>query len=981
MKISGKALIGQIAFIIALIAFILVALFAFIRINNDRVLAQNASYVGDAAELSASRVSNVIRVAQGNIKNLAGLYGGVLTDDHPNSEVLEKLTDNATFDYIRFIDADGNIVTKSGETVNVADRDYFIDGMKGNSGLCYIKESKHTNEIYFVFYAPVNHEGKIVGLLVGVFTHDNMKSHIATTFFDTEATTYLCNIDGEVLAYSGTATWLEDSEKYNNNILDYYTHSERVSDDIVGEIRDAFTENRSYSYTFHGTSGESTAYAANVKYNDWMLIQVFPSSVTVGMIDISQRAGIFLVVGVVIVFVIYIAFLLFQKYRQTKRLMKEKHKVEDIVKSVTELFVRFMVADFETDRYEYFEKNDGMPKSGRYTELIKYVADMYIDEDGEEKMSDTVSVKTVQERLTENVDYLQYEYRIRHGKERWESLSIIPLGRKNGVVMSVLYAIQDVTELKMKEQQSREALKSAFEAAEAANRAKSEFLSRMSHDIRTPMNAIMGMTTVAAMHIDDKERLMDCLNKITISSRHLLALINDVLDMSKIESGNLTLTEEPFNLSEMTDSLLTIIHPQIKAKHQHLNMSISQIQHEDVIGDTLRLRQIFVNLMGNAVKFTPEEGTISLAIRELESKAKGMGYYEFVFTDTGIGIEESFLDDIFEPFARSRTSESQKIEGTGLGMPIARNIARLMNGDISVKSKVGEGSEFTVRVYLKIQDIDITNTDDLADLLVLVADDDKDAVDNTCEILDSIGMQATGVLNGTDAVTQAIEHHENNNDFFAIILDWKMPDKSGVEAAREIRKTVGDDVPIIILSAYDWSDIEQEARSAGVNAFITKPLFRSRLIYVLKSLVNEPDTAKENEIDIFRENQYNGKRILLAEDNELNREIAKELLEAIGVEVEMAEDGQIAYETVIRKPEHYFDLIFMDIQMPNMNGYQATEAIRSSGRQDLKELPIVAMSADAFSDDILHAHRSGMNDHIAKPVEISKLSEALKKWL
>ena len=985
MKFSGKALIGQIVFIAVLIAYIIVSLFVFIKINSDRVLAQNESYVADAAELSAQRISTALTNAQGNIINLASLFGSSLESENDianANDILSELSDNSIFNFIRFIDKDGKTHTTEGEEVDLSDRDYFKEAMNGNSGLEYVDRPKYKEEeIYFDFYAPVYHKGEIVGIVVGVYTQENMRQNMATKFFDTDATTYLCDNAGNVLTYSGSPAWIGNSEKFNNNIIEYYKSTTQFTGNVVQELQDALNSNNAYGFHFNGTKGESTGYAANVEYNDWMIIQIFPSSVTVGMTDVSQRAGIMLVAAIIIGFAAYVVFLLLLKHRQTVKLMNENQDTKNIIKSVTELFVRFMSADFKTDSYNYIEKSEGMPPSGSYSELLQFLSDKYIDEPNEEKMCETLSPANIQKRLTPKVEFLRYEYRINCGKERWESVSIIPLKREKGVPVQVLYAVQDVTELKTKEYQAREALKSAFEAAEAANRAKSEFLSRMSHDIRTPMNAIMGMTTVAAMHIDDKERLLDCLNKITTSSRHLLALINDVLDMSKIESGNLTLTEEPFSLSDMSDSLLTIMHPQIKAKEQHLNMSISKIEHEDVIGDTLRLRQVLVNLMSNAVKFTPEGGTIGLSIRELESKAKGMGYYEFVFSDNGIGMEQEFVDHIFEPFARSRTSEHEKIEGTGLGMPIARNIVRLMNGDITVKSEVGKGSEFIVRVYLKIQDVDISDTTSLGDLRVLVADDDKDAVENTCEILDSIGMQPTGVLNGTEAVAKATEYHEQNKDFFAIILDWKMPDKNGVETAREIRQRVGDDVPIIILSAYDWSEIEQEARSAGVNAFIAKPLFRSRLIYVLKSLVGDAPEDADTEIDLFRQNTYNGKRVLLVEDNELNREIAKELLTIIGVEVDMAVDGKQAVDVITSKPENYYNLIFMDIQMPNMNGYQATEAIRASGRQDLKDIPIVAMSADAFSDDIQHAHRAGMNDHVAKPVEIAKLSEALKKWL
>ncbi|MCH5324998.1 MAG: response regulator [Eubacterium sp.] len=974
MKIAGKTIFSQITFIILLIAFVVGALAVFIKMNSDRVLDQNLSYIGDAAEQTASRISDILRTAEGSIVNLAQLYGNTLTEPKVDQEVLDNMTTNALFDYMRFIDENGMACNINDDLIDLSDREYFISGMQGEKGLCYIDESRMTGEACINFYAPIYFENKIIGVLIGVYTAESMQKQTDASFFNTQAKTYLCDRDGAVLVSIG-------DDDAPDNILDYLSETDKVDDKYMTELTQSFADNISYGFFYEGYNGESSAYAANIEFNEWMLYQAFPSSVTKEMLNVSERAGIVLVISIICVFAAYIAFLLIQKRRQTKRLINENQDIKNIVRSSTRLFVRFMIADLKNDTYEYIEKNDGMPQNGVYSELIHYMDEKYVDEDDEEPMSETVSIKRIQERLTPSVEYLQYEYHIRRGEERWENASIIPLKRENGKVVSILYAIQDITALKLKERQTREALKSAFEAAEAANKAKSEFLSRMSHDIRTPMNAIMGMTTVAAMHIDEKERLLDCLNKITTSSRHLLALINDVLDMSKIESGNLTLSEEPFNLSEMTDSLLTIMHPQIKAKNQQLNMSISKIEHEDVIGDTLRLRQVFVNLMGNAVKFTPEGGTISLSIREINSDDKGMGCYEFVFGDTGIGMEESFLEKVFEPFTRSKASESAKIEGTGLGMPIARNIARMMNGDITVKSKIGEGTEFTVKVFLKIQDIDITDTRDLVDLRVLVADDDKDAVENTCDILDSIGMQATGVLSGTDAVREATEHHQQNKDFFAIVLDWKMPDKNGIQAAKEIRSIVGEGVPIIILSAYDWSEIEQEARSVGVNAFIAKPLFRSRLVYVLKSLAGAAEKSDASEIDTFRENQYTGKRILLTEDNELNREIAKELLEAIGVEVEMAVDGQEAVDIVSQKPPHYYDLIFMDIQMPRLNGYQAAEAIRALDRQDLKEIPIVAMSADAFSDDIQHAHESGMNDHVAKPVEIAKLSEALKKWL
>ena len=596
-------------------------------------------------------------------------------------------------------------------------------------------------------------------------------------------------------------------------------------------------------------------------------------------------------------------------------------------------------------------------------------------------MACMISKEYIQSKLSRDTPYLQQEYRIQRDEQKWENMSVLCLRWEDNIPQQVLLAIQDVTLLKENELRNRMALKDAFEAADEANRAKSDFLSHMSHDIRTPMNAIMGMTAVAVMNIDDKERLMDCLNKITLSSRHLLALINDVLDMSKIESGRVTLSVEEFEISKTVESLLAIIHPQIQAKNQHLKVDVANITHEGVIGDPLRLQQVFVNIMGNAVKFTPEGGTITLHINEKPSHIQGSGCYEFIFADTGIGMQKEFLEKIYEPFSREESGDSRKIEGTGLGMSIARNIVRMMNGDIQIESEPGVGSRFTVMVYLKLQEEQEENVECLKELRVLVADDEQDACEHTCDILRSIGMQADGVFSGDAAIERLQLAWESAKEYAVVILDWKMPGKCGVETAKEIRRKLGNEVPIIILSAYDWSSIEQEAREAGVNAFIAKPLFKSRLLYVLKSVIEQPGKEEDSEVDEFAQSNYSGKRVLVVEDNDLNIEIAEELLTYVGIQVEKARDGKQAVETLRSKPENYYDLVFMDIQMPVMNGYEAAREIRASAREDLKAIPIVAMSADAFSDDIQKAVLAGMNDHVAKPIELSKLLAALDKWI
>ncbi|MDE7059131.1 MAG: response regulator, partial [Lachnospiraceae bacterium] len=533
-----------------------------------------------------------------------------------------------------------------------------------------------------------------------------------------------------------------------------------------------------------------------------------------------------------------------------------------------------------------------------------------------------------------------------------------------------------------KEEEQKEILALAAERAEAANRAKSDFLSRMSHDIRTPMNAILGMTAVAGMHIDEKERVLDALSKITMSSKHLLGLINEVLDMSRIESGKVSLTENVFNLADTLESLLTVFHSQIESKNLALNVNIIKLEHEDVVGDEQRLQQIFMNIMGNAVKFTPAGGKITIQIEERPSHIAGSGYYEFTFEDTGIGMEKDYIDRIFEPFSRAADSRTGKIEGTGLGMTIAVNIARMMNGDIKVESTLGKGSKFTALVYLKLNDITQEDIDALASLPVLVVDDEEAACESACEILNSLAMEAEYVLDGDSALKRILEAKEAKRTFSVVILDWHMPGKDGVDTAKEIRSAVGEDVPIIILSAYDWSDIEAEALRAGVDAFIEKPLFKSRLTRVLKDVLGLGNKEKtRTALENFQQQDFSGKRVLLVEDNELNIEVASELLDIVGIQVEQALNGKLALERVLEHGPGYYDLIFMDIQMPVMNGYEAAKAIRSSNREDLAVIPIVAMTADAFADDIRKSEEAGMNAHISKPIDIEKLEDALQTWI
>lgn len=790
-----------------------------------------------------------------------------------------------------------------------------------------------------------------------------------------KAAYYVCDRNGTLLYYN---TFLYDSyddiQDFTDKILAEVSQegvSGRVDDyyDVAGYMRSAFTQRLK---------------------NGWIIILTIPLENAVGgMTTFDLAIGIVFILGVSL-----ILFMTIRDYRKeirNQKLWEERQAMaytaqlyQKTMTSAILSYRRIYYVDLENDTYQLiYPENSGEEETGQYRNALTHFYLGKIVQEEREEIRQILSLENIRKELLDK-EYFEIRCGLLDENETTETcvLTITTADRTGGRPVSATISIRSIENVLRKEEAQRELLALAAQRAEEANRAKSDFLSNMSHDIRTPMNAILGMTAIAAMHIDDKDRVADALNKITLSGKHLLGLINNVLDMSKIESGKVSLTENEFNLSDAIEGLVSLFHTQVAAKKLELKVNTVAVEHENVIGDEQRLQQIFVNIMGNAVKFTPEGGEIRLSITEKTSKVIDRGCYEFVFEDTGIGMEKDFIDQIFEPFARAADTRTTRIEGTGLGMPIAVNIARMMGGDIQVESKLGQGSKFTVTIYLKINYITQEDLQALVSLPVLVVDDEEAACISACEILNSLKMQAEYVLNGDAAVARISKAHEDREDFSVVILDWKMPGKDGVETAREIRKVAGDDIPIIILSAYDWADIEQEATLVGVNAFIEKPLFKSRMTHVLKDVLGiRNQEEKESELDSFREHDYSGKRVLLVEDNELNIEVASELLEIVGLKVETAYNGEEAVEKVSEKPAGYYDLIFMDIHMPIMNGYQATAAIRASERKDLKEIPIIAMTADAFVDDVKRAKEAGMNGHIAKPVDIAKLEKAMEEWI
>jgi len=617
-----------------------------------------------------------------------------------------------------------------------------------------------------------------------------------------------------------------------------------------------------------------------------------------------------------------------------------------------------------------------------YSEIYQEFLQM-VHPDNQEEFRQRMAPDRVREALEYKSEvFVEARQLLNDDRYHWISTQIIHVDNPYSEEKLAILISRRIDEQRYEEEQQRQALQSALDAATSASQAKSQFLSNMSHDIRTPMNAIVGMTAIAAAHLDERERVMECLQKITLSSRHLLSLINDVLDMSKIESGKLSIKEEPFNFAELAAEVLELVRPQADAGQLEVDVRMSVLKNENVIGDPLRIRQVCINVLSNAVKYTPSGGQIQIEVRQEESSRRGYQKYVFRCEDTGIGMSPEFLEHLFKPFERAQDSTSSKITGTGLGMAITKNLVDLMNGDIQVESQPGEGSVFTVTLPLKLQTApQVEVPAEWVGVHSLIVDDDRQTCENAAELLENMGLRAQFVTEGRKAVECAVQAQETDDPYELMIIDWKMPDMNGVEVARRVRATIGPEIPLIVLSAYDWSEIESEAREAGVTAFLSKPFYRSKICYLLSELSGEKEYVNPVEYT-YNPEDFAGKRVLLAEDNEINREIARTLITEMGVTcIDEACDGAEAVKMVARSGEGYYDLILMDIQMPRLDGYEAARAIRNLERRDVLTLPIVAMTANAFEEDVQEAMRAGMNAHFAKPVDTNVLEQLLYKYL
>ena len=960
------SLLRRVILAVVLLCLILAGFLVYLQETRNITVERNAKYITDAATQTAKRIDDLLVGAENSISAIANMYERSMDPKQANVEVLEELTESTIFDYIGYVDAEGIYTDNRGLQADVTDRAYFQNGMNGNSGVDMIVNGRVSGEDLVIFYAPLRLDGEVVGILTGRYRQQQMRNMITSSYFGESANTYLCLSDGTVIASS--------KEEKPENILETLNRNDGADREAVIILTDALSTGSSTSFTYTNSYGSSAAYVTKLPRSDWMLLQIFPMQVTNDMLSESNTAATYLLLWLVLLSAMYILLLLIESHKEKKKLTWEKQQMREIVHSTSQLFSRFILADLEHDTYTSLTY-DGLtdenqpPEQGVYSELCDSWKNRILDEEAAERDKEYFSVHSIQEHLTEDIPYLQHEYRIQENGIHWMQISVLSLKREKGVPTSVLLAIQDVTELKERELHSRTALEDAYQSAKAANDAKRTFLFDMSHDMRTPMNAIIGLSGLLDRDAGDPEKVRSYSRKINASGQHLLALINEVLDMSKIESGKASLNLASFSLSELLEELTSVYQPQAQEKGQTLIIRAFGVPQECLIGDKLRLSELLGNLLSNSIKYTPKDGKISLTIRGLDQTTKGYARLLFEVTDNGIGMSREFVQHIFDPFTRENNSTISGIQGAGLGMTIAKSIVDLMGGTICVESIQGQGSVVHVELELRPAEDDepeFWKEHSISKALILGTNED------ICKSIQSL-MVGTDVELQYSTDIGFASSLAAGASYDLILLDYTLSGMDTLEAIRYIRAQYGN-TPTLILISNDWIEVEEDARSAGVNGFLPAPFAMSTLRKVVAECRCQPQPDGK---DVSLE----GLRLLVVEDNDINAEILMELLDMEGVICERAVNGREAVTRFQSKLEAYYDGVLMDIQMPEMNGYEATRAIRSLSRSDASGIPIVAMTANAFAEDVQKSREAGMNAHIAKPVDPVMLNSTLSRLM
>ena len=900
------------------------------------------------------------------------LWGGLLEIASSEEQIrsgMDKMQKEIDCAALYFLASDGSCMTQDGEKSSLGSQTGLGTHLSDGEDVV-VNAALPGKPQMLVFVCPEvkgTYRGFIYDAIAVAYYNDTVLSAIDSSAFDGAAHSYVIYSDGRVVLDSNA-----DSDDPVYNLLAELRGNSDLSEKKFDALSDDFAQGRNGSMmlTLRGT--RYYLVYENMGIQDWIMLGLVPVSVVNAGMDTLWRRTVEIVVVIACLLMVLLIALIMHRSRDALR----RRDTEILYKD--ELFTRlsrnvddvFLMMDAETSRVDYVSPNIerllGVPLE-QVQQDIRALRALHPKDSPDHDKNFFEGIQCG-EQCEWNADYAHQQT----GERRW--FHIVAMGSEVAGRTKYILVMSDRTA----DRKINQALSEAVAAAEAASRAKSTFLSNMSHDIRTPMNAIIGFTTLAVSNIDNQERVKDYLTKTLSSSRHLLALINDILDMSRIESGKLQLEETEVNLAEMLHDIKTIVSGQVHAKQLELYMDALDVTDEDVYCDRTRMGQILLNLLSNAIKFTPAGGTVSVRVRQLAGTVRDCAQYEFRVRDNGIGMSPEFAQKIFEPFERERTSTVSRIQGTGLGMAITRNIVEMMGGTIKVQTEKNRGTEFIICLPLRVQNCSRREEKiaELSGLKALVVDDDFNTCDSVAKLLTRVGMRAEWTLSGREAVLRARQSIELGDPCRAYIIDWRLPDMNGIEVTRQIR-SLNDDTPIIILTAYDWSDIEGEAKAAGVTAFCSKPMFLSDLRDTLLTAIGHTQTEAQ---DILpgKNADFRGRHILLVEDNELNREIAVAILHEYGFLVDTAENGAVAVEKIRTSDPGRYDLVLMDVQMPVMDGCTATRRIRALKDPARAAVPIVAMTANVFEEERKRAFDCGMNGFLSKPIVIEELIDALK---
>ena len=957
---------------VAVLVGIVLGVFRYFKFVSKTVYEESVSHLTEVFHQS----DNMMRELTDKNLTYLHIWGENLQDILSEDEIcdyIKKAQEDAGFLEFFFLSADGDYKMATGETGYLGLQENMEEEIRQGNDVIANAAVPGKSQL-LIFATPKAHgiyQGFEYDAIAIAYENSDIVDVLDISAFDGNAQSFMIHPDGRVVVDHSSEAW--------GNVYNFFgilrEHSD-MSEKEINALLEKFKAGRTDAMLLNLDERNYYLVYEKSDIQDWMFLGLVQADIVNASMNRLQRSTIFFVSAIVFCIAALFISLIIQKNRTNLRRKDTEILYRDELFQKLSMNVDdvFLMLDAKTYQADYVSPNVEKLLGITVEQIHKDICILrkLHSEKQEDPEKNYLEEIQVQEQREWDFEYVH----LKTGEKRW--FHNIAMGSEvNGKKKYILVMSDRTSDRKM-----NQALSEAVRAAETANKAKSTFLSNMSHDIRTPMNAIIGFTTLAVSNIDDKKRVRDYLGKILSSSNHLLSLINDILDMSRIESGKIHLEETEVSLSDVLHDLKTIISGQIHAKQLELYMDAMDVTNEDVYCDKTRLNQVLLNLLSNAVKFTPAGGTVSVRIRQYPGTVKGSELYEIRVKDNGIGMSQEFVQKIFSPFERERTSTVSRIQGTGLGMAITKNIVNMMGGTIEVLTEQGKGTEFIVRLPFRIQSKHqrIEKIAELEGLKALVVDDDFNTCDSVTKMLVKVGMRSEWTLSGKEAVLRARQSMEMGDAFHAYIIDWRLPDMNGIEVTRQIR-SLGDDTPIIILTAYDWSDIEVEARAAGVTAFCAKPMFMSDIRDTLMTAIGQKQAEAETAILPTAGSDFRGRYILLVEDNELNSEIAAEILNEYGFLVDTAENGAEAVEKVKNSKPGNYDLVLMDVQMPVMNGYEATKQIRALDNPALAGITILAMTANAFDEDKKKALECGMDGFLSKPIVIEELISILQKNL